>query len=200
MQRYEKSGTLLQGARHQVSVYRYDNITRGAHGGIDFWGNIWEWTSTIRTTSDGVNNLAVKGGSWKSERTECRTENRKESRNQSECYDDVGFRVIQVLNGKESESKVELYSLSPPELTAKYIPNNSILLSWNKVEGAVEYQIFEYNEDTKLFRMVDRTSNLTYVINYLEIDEKIKYIVQSISYTELSDNVSSEYAIKPISS
>ena len=93
-----------------------------------------------------------------------------------------------------------MYSLSPPELTAKYIPNNSILLSWNKVEGAVEYQIFEYNEDTKLFRMVDRTSNLTYVINYLEIDEKIKYIVQSISYTELSDNVSSEYAIKPISS
>ena len=79
----------------RVSVYEYDGITRGAHGAIDFWGNVWEWTSTTRTNPKS---LGVKGGSWKSSRTDCRTENRKESRNQDKVYDDVGFRVIKVLN------------------------------------------------------------------------------------------------------
>ena len=79
----------------RVSVYEYDGITRGAHGAIDFWGNVWEWTSTARTNPKS---LGVKGGSWKSSRTDCRTENRKESRNQDKVYDDVGFRVIKVLN------------------------------------------------------------------------------------------------------
>ena len=52
--------------------------------------------------------LGIKGGSWKSARTDCRTEHRKESRNENEYYDDVGFRVIQVLNGVEPELKVDL--------------------------------------------------------------------------------------------
>ena len=32
--------------------------TKGACGGIDFWGNCWEWTSTAR----GKGKNAVKGG------------------------------------------------------------------------------------------------------------------------------------------
>ena len=78
----------------RVSVNKYAGKTRGAHGAIDFWGNVWEWTSTIKSTSNNVNSLRVKGGSWKSARTDCRTEHRKEDRNENECYDDVGFRVI----------------------------------------------------------------------------------------------------------
>lgn len=83
----------------RTPVDAYDGITRGAHGAIDFWGNVWEWTSTER--SDAT--LAVKGGSWKSERTDCRTEYGKESREISAGYEDVGFRTIQVLNGEEPE-------------------------------------------------------------------------------------------------
>lgn len=96
----------------RVSVYKYDNITLGAHGAIDFWGNVWEWTSTIRDNSNNINMLGVKCGSWKSERTDCRIEHRKESRNENDYYDDVGFRVIQVLNGIEPELKVDLYIYS----------------------------------------------------------------------------------------
>ena len=26
----------------RVSVYEYEGVTLGAHGTIDFWGNVWE--------------------------------------------------------------------------------------------------------------------------------------------------------------
>ena len=36
----------------RTPVYQYEGITRGAHGAIDFWGNVWEWTSTVCPVSD----------------------------------------------------------------------------------------------------------------------------------------------------
>lgn len=85
----------------RTSVEEYAQVTRGAHGAVDFWGNVWEWTSTIRSESNGVAILGVKGGSWESDRTDCRTEYREEGREALQGYEDVGFRVIQVLNGEE---------------------------------------------------------------------------------------------------
>ena len=64
--------------------------TKGACGGVDFWGNCWEWTATKR--GDGLN--GVKGGAFDSKRTECRTEARFESRKASAGYHNVTFRVI----------------------------------------------------------------------------------------------------------
>lgn len=177
------AGNIKEG---RTSVEEYAGKTRGAHGAIDFWGNVWEWTSTIRNTSDGVNSLEVKGGSWKSPRTDCRTEHRKEFRNENEGYDDVGFRVIQVLNGKEPEQKTDLYTLDAPSVTSKK-ENENVIISWNKVQDAVEYQIFEYNEETKLFKMLDRISETSYTIN--NAPSNTKYIVQALSYTGISDNV-----------
>ena len=64
--------------------------TKGACGGVDFWGNCWEWTSTVR--GEGAN--AVKGGAFDSKRTECRTEARSEARKVGEGYPNVTFRVV----------------------------------------------------------------------------------------------------------
>ena len=63
--------------------------TKGACGGVDFWGNCWEWTSTKRSGG-----CAVKGGAFDSKRTECRTEARTESRKAASGYPNVSFRVV----------------------------------------------------------------------------------------------------------
>lgn len=66
--------------------------TAGACGGIDFWGNCWEWTSTTNTIGEYI----VKGGSWDSSRDACRSEYSDDARNGSNGYSNVGFRVVRV--------------------------------------------------------------------------------------------------------
>ena len=64
--------------------------TTGACGGIDFWGNCWEWTSS--TDADGL--YIVKGGSWDSDRDDCRSEKSDVVRDGAQGYANVGFRVV----------------------------------------------------------------------------------------------------------
>lgn len=66
--------------------------TTGACGGIDFWGNCWEWTSS--TDADGL--YIVKGGSWDSNRDDCRSEKSDVVRDGAQSYANVGFRVVRV--------------------------------------------------------------------------------------------------------
>ena len=68
------------------------NQTTGACGGIDFWGNCWEWTST--QTANGV--YIVKGGAWDTSRDECRSEYSDTAFDGSKGYQNVGFRVVRV--------------------------------------------------------------------------------------------------------
>ena len=64
--------------------------TTGACGGIDFWGNCWEWTSSM----DASGQYIIKGGSWDAERDDCRSEKSDVVRTGSQGYANVGFRVI----------------------------------------------------------------------------------------------------------
>lgn len=63
--------------------------TKGASGGIDFWGNCWEWTSTKR---NGKN--VVKGGAYDSKRTDCRTEAKNTAKAASNGYPNVTIRLV----------------------------------------------------------------------------------------------------------
>lgn len=66
------------------------SLTTGACGGIDFWGNCWEWTSSM----DASGAYIIKGGSWDSERDDCRSEKSDVVRNGAQGYANVGFRVV----------------------------------------------------------------------------------------------------------
>lgn len=180
----------------RTPVEEYALVTRGAHGAVDFWGNVWEWTSTVRTNDDSITAFGIKGGSWKSDRTDCRTEYRQESRAGNAGYDDVGFRVIKVSNGDEPEQKIQLSTLASPVVYATSQTDDSITLSWESVEGANEYQIFEYFADTDLVKMLNTTKETAVTISGLEPESTHSYIVQPISYIEAADNVSAENSVK----
>ena len=66
--------------------------TTGACGGIDFWGNCWEWTTTLNAAGEYI----VKGGSWDSSRDACRSEYSDDARNGANGYANVGFRVVRI--------------------------------------------------------------------------------------------------------
>ena len=72
-----------------VDVYKQ---TTGACGGIDFWGNCWEWTSTQTATGEYI----VKGGALDSSCDSCRSEYSDDSRDGTKGYANVGFRVVRV--------------------------------------------------------------------------------------------------------
>ena len=179
----------------RMPVEEYASVTRGAHGAVDFWGNVWEWTSTVRSESGGSIILGVKGGSWESERTDCRTEYREEGRDASQGYEDVGFRVIQVLNGEEPEQMLALTALEAPTVWVTSVSDSSIALSWEPVNGALEYQIFEYSEETGLLSMLGRTADTAAIMENLQPGSTHSYIVQPISYVGIADNVSPEYRV-----
>lgn len=77
--------------RGLTSVLAYAQTT-GACGGIDFWGNSWEWTTT--TNDQGL--YVVKGGSWDSSREACRSEYSDDVREADGRFANVGFRVVRV--------------------------------------------------------------------------------------------------------
>ena len=75
--------------RRLTAVDAYEQ-SKGACGGIDFWGNCWEWTSSI----DNKGFYIIKGGSWDSKHDDCRSEKADDVRNGSHGYANVGFRVV----------------------------------------------------------------------------------------------------------
>ena len=89
--------------------------SKGNCGGIDFWGNCWEWTSS--QTEDGK--YLIKGGAWDSSRDECRSEYSDASRDGSKCYANVGFRVVRV-DGNSSSLYYESSSCTAEGLTIPY--------------------------------------------------------------------------------
>lgn len=68
--------------------------TLAATGAVDMWGNVWEWTSTSKSTTRGLVLMSVKGGSWASPYNRCRTEYRGEAREPRFAGDTLGFRVV----------------------------------------------------------------------------------------------------------
>ena len=72
-----------------TAVEAYSQST-GACGGIDFWGNCWEWTSS----TDANGRYIVKGGAWDSKRDDCRSEKSDDVRTGTQGYANVGFRVV----------------------------------------------------------------------------------------------------------
>ncbi len=75
----------------------------GGNGGIDYWGNCWEWTCS----KDEQGRYIIKGGAWDSDRTDCRSEKSDVVRNPTMGYQNVGFRVARTVYTGMNETDIE---------------------------------------------------------------------------------------------
>ena len=72
----------------------YSNQTVSLSGTLDMWGNVWEWLATPGEAGE----MKVKGGAFDSDRGDCRTEERGNSRPADGRYANVGFRILRTKN------------------------------------------------------------------------------------------------------
>lgn len=101
-------------------------------------------------------------------------------------------------NGEEPKKAVTLTTLNVPTVTATSNSKDSITLSWEPVNGATEYQIFEYSKENGLFTILNRVAGTSVTFENLEPGSTHSYIVQPISYIEIADNVSPKYLVEAI--
>ena len=80
-------------------------------------------------------------------------------------------------------------------VSAVRLADDTVQLSWQPVADAVEYQIFDYCEETGLVRMLSRTAHTSFTLTSPAAGS-YRYIVQPISYTAICDNVSAEYSVE----
>lgn len=116
----------------------------------------------------------------------------------------MGFRIVQLKNKAEPERKLELASLSWPEVNAVK-EGNDITLSWNAItkssekkvfeQEIMQYQIYIYDIENKIFEMGNVTSSTSFILKNFENPDKFKFVVQAVSLVEFSDNIFEENAV-----
>jgi len=103
------------------------------------------------------------------------------------------YKLVSVKKTSESEMSVnyasalsKIPSLSiPSNLTASVQDYNSILLSWNPVEYASEYKIYQGNNEQDISSYLTTTSNYSYTVTGLEADTNYWFTVSALNnYTE----------------
>ncbi|MGN1360177.1 MAG: formylglycine-generating enzyme family protein [Kiritimatiellia bacterium] len=72
----------------------YESRTVSLSGTLDMWGNVWEWLATESPAGE----QKIKGGAYDSDRSDCRTEERGNSRPADRGYGNVGFRILRENN------------------------------------------------------------------------------------------------------
>jgi len=72
----------------------------------DMAGNVWEWTSSLITATNGAkkgqNVYAIKGGSWYANPSSCKISMQGEGRHPNTGYNTVGFRVVAFNKGEDN--------------------------------------------------------------------------------------------------
>ena len=102
----------------------------------DMSGNVWEWTSSLITATNGAekgqNVYAIKGGSWYANPSSCKISMQGEGRRPNTGYNTVGFRVVAFSKGEDYNANVvsdnismekEVKAPAKPSLNARPKPS-----------------------------------------------------------------------------
>ena len=69
------------------------------------------------------------------------------------------------------------------------------MVSWDAVEGATSYQLYKYFPSTGTIQTSKVVTDTTATFNGLTAGKTYRYIVQAVSDTAVSNNVSKEFAV-----
>lgn len=110
----------------------YGSGAQSLSGTLDMWGNVWEWLATPHI--DGQ--IKIKGGAFDEPRSQCRTEERGNGRDPSQCYHNVGFRILREKNWAAS--------VIQDANVARWLANN---VTGGSTLTAADYKVLEGDPD-----------------------------------------------------
>ena len=88
---------IMKNGGYTTPVDKYQE-GKSPFGVYDMSGNVWEWTSSIITATNGAERgktvNAIKGGSWYANANSCKIKMSGEGRNPNLVYNTVGFRIV----------------------------------------------------------------------------------------------------------
>ena len=116
--------TIMSEGGYTTPVSQYPN-GKSAFGVYDMSGNVWEWTNTQITATNGAEKgqsvYAIKGGSWYANPSSCKITMSGEGRRPNTGYNTVGFRVVAVKAGTVTEDDIQTSTVK--EIPQKANPN-----------------------------------------------------------------------------
>lgn len=115
---------IMDNGGYTTPVNQYPN-GKSPFGVYDMSGNVWEWTSSQITATNGAEKgqtvYAVKGGSWYANPNSCKITMSGEGRRPNTGYNTVGFRVVAVKKGTLTNN---IPSTNSVPQSKKEFPNN----------------------------------------------------------------------------
>lgn len=94
---------IMDNGGYTTPVNQYPN-GKSPFGVYDMSGNVWEWTSSQITATNGAEKgqivYAIKGGSWYANANSCKITMSGEGRKPNTGYNTVGFRVVAIKKQK----------------------------------------------------------------------------------------------------
>ncbi|SEQ11388.1 pullulanase, type I [Lachnospiraceae bacterium RM5] len=94
-----------------------------------------------------------------------------------------------------SAYKPVVKELNAPVAYATSNSSKSVVVSWDAVEGATSYQLYKYFPSTGTIQTSKVVTDTTATFNGLTAGKTYRYIVQAVSDTAVSNNVSKEFAV-----
>ena len=103
----------------------------------------------------------------------------------------VALCVVNVSGIKENEK----VALDAPVVKAVSTKDDSVTLSWQRVDGATGYQIYKYYASSGVIQTSKKVTETTATMHNVKAGKTYRYIVQAVCENGESDNVDKKFAV-----
>lgn len=96
------------------------------------------------------------------------------------------MKIVRYKNGKFFETKTVIYYIQPVAVkNLKAKPGrNTVALKWDKLNGALSYQVYEYDSFDKSYNLIDTVKTNSYTDYFLDEATEYKFKVRAVTKIE----------------